>query len=387
MNRHILFQGRSLARRLRLVFVAALWMGAAFGAGPRMDKAGNGADGSAQAVAEFRRGMGSVMQGDMKTALPLFRALSPGALPERERKALLNLLKRFDGKAPQVDAQADGLDAWTAQLLGAYRAYWSRVMLRTVSTEAGEQELSRSLRRLLPEDDPAGTHPDMPALEARLDGKLQALGYHALFGMTLPYREFMLWRAQTNQDYPIDLPGGREDVPVTMLDGFVSLGWMGFASGDRYHSGGWATPDRLYCLRSSYDLDSEGFRVSYIAHEGQHFSDYRRFPGLAQPELEYRAKLVEVSLADTTLKQLLAGFGSDGSDLRDQPHPYAQRRVMKDLAQALLPGASPQGKWWDPVSPASIRAAAKSLLEEDTRRLQARSAAPPALIEGKPVRP
>jgi hypothetical protein len=375
MNRHILFQGRSLARRLGPVFVAALWMGAAFGADPRLDKAGNPADGSAQAVAEFRKGMDSVMRGDMKTALPLFRALSPAALPERERKALLSLLKRFDGKAPLVDAQAEGLDAWTAQLLGAYRAYWSRVMLRTVSAEAGEKELSGALRRLLPEDDPVGAHPEMDALEVRLDEKLQALGYHALFGMTLPYREFMLWRVHTNRSYPIDLPGGREEVPVAMLDGFVSLGWMGFASGDRYHSGGWATPDRLYCVRSSYDLDSEDFRISYIAHEGQHFSDYRRFPGLAQPELEYRAKLVEVSLADTTLKHLLADFGSNGSDLRDQPHPHAQRRVMKDLAQALLPGASPQGKWWEPFSPASIRAAAKSLLEEDTRRLQALSRA------------
>jgi hypothetical protein len=338
------------------------------------------ADGRAQALAAFKKGMDFVLQGDMKAALPRFRELPPGALPDRERKALLSLLARFDGKPHPAEASAAGLDTWTAQLLDVYRTYWSRVMLRTVSAEVGEKELSKSLRKLLPEDDPVGAHPDMATLESRLDGKLQALGHHALFGVTQPYREFMLWRSETNRGYPMDLPGGREEVPVALLDGFVSLGWMGFASGDLYHTGGWAKPDRLYCVRPAYDLDSEDFRISYIAHEGQHFSDYRRFPGLAQPELEYRAKLVELSLADTTLKQLLAAFGGNGSDLRDQPHPFAQRRVMKDLGRALVPKALPQGKWWEPLAPVSIRAAAKSLLEEDTRRLQARSGVPAASL-------
>jgi hypothetical protein len=92
-------------------------------------------------------------------------------------------------------------------------------------------------------------------------------------------------------------------------------------------TGGWAKPDALYAVRASYDLASEEFRVSYLAHEGQHFADYARYPMLEQPELEYRAKLTEIALSTTTTATLLANFASLGGDSRDSPHAFAARRV------------------------------------------------------------
>jgi hypothetical protein len=191
---------------------------------------------------------------------------------------------------------------------------------------------------------------------------------HALFGVTAPLREFMLWRAQYEQTYDVDLPEGRQAVHVVMLDGFVSLGWLGYASCDYWHSGGWATPEKLFAVRSAYDLQSESFRISYLAHEGQHFSDYRRFPEFKQPDLEYRAKLVEIAQARSTLFDLLAAFSENGSDDREQPHTWANRQVVTQLAAELLGGTTPTANAWREISATQLNAAARRLLEQDSRR-------------------
>src|SRR4029077_9164441 len=68
------------------------------------------------------------------------------------------------------------------------------------------------------------------------------------------------------------------------------------------HTDGWATAMTLYAVRSAYDIESESFRVSYLAHEAQHFADYGRFPKLARPEREYRAKLTELAEAQATAR-------------------------------------------------------------------------------------
>ena len=55
-------------------------------------------------------------------------------------------------------------------------------------------------------------------------------------------------------------------------------------------------------------VSGEKFRVSLLGHEGQHFSDYKSFPRLLQTDLEYRAKLAELSKAKETIYKLLRNF-------------------------------------------------------------------------------
>jgi hypothetical protein len=220
------------------------------------------------------------------------------------------------------------------------------------------------------------TAADMNTLESKLKQQLNARGYFSLFGVTSPLREFMLWRKQDSIEYVIDLPEGREKVAVTMLEDFISYGWVSYATAEVHHTGGWTTPERLYCVRASYDTNSEDFRVSYLAHEGQHFRDTRHFPKLEQPELEYRAKLTEIALADTTLFDLLREFSDNQSDSRTQPHPYANRRLMDGLSRVLAStspaqGTATQAAWWERIAPATIRATAARLLQEDSRNLKA----------------
>lgn len=322
---------------------------------------------AAAAQHEFEEGMNLAIQGNMRAALPHLRRADGGELEAKKRQAVRLALARFDPPAPQ--APPADLDPWVGKLLTAYRSYWTAVMLRGAETPSDTGALGAHLAKIAGVNvDPQGV--DFEAIETRLDAELSARGYHALFGVTSPYRELLLWKTQEDKTYTVDLPGGPEHVAVAMLDGFVSLGWVGYATGDIYHTGGWTKPDRLYCLRSSYDLGSEAFRVSYLAHEGQHFADARRFPKLEQPELEYRAKLVEISQARDTQRDLLHDFSSNVSTSRDQPHPFANRRLMNDLAEALVPGQPRDGSWWERVAPEALRSAALRLIQQDTARLQ-----------------
>jgi hypothetical protein len=215
----------------------------------------------------------------------------------------------------------------------------------------------------------------MDAIESALEARIETHGLHALFGVTAPMREFMLWRKQTDQMYVVDLPAGQQTVHVVLLDDFISLGWSGYATCDYYHTAGWAKPDRLYAVRQAYDLDSESFRVSYLMHEGQHFSDYQRFPDMKQPDLEYRAKLVELSNAKSTLYDLLDAFAGNESASRATPHSWANRKLMTQLADALLHGQAPSSVAWKSIAPADINAAARRLFELDTERWTAGAAA------------
>jgi hypothetical protein len=312
-------------------------------------------------VTEFQSAGSLAMQADMKSALPHLLRVRPDALPEKQRTVWSCMRERFVARKPVVTA---GLDPWTADVLRIYRNYWTRVMLGEVSAQQGDRELAAALAAKVKH----GEHADMNALEPLLQAQIEARGYHALFGVTKPLREFMLWRKQSDETYDIELPEGRrEAVHVTMMDDFVSLGWLGYAVCDYHHTGGWATPERLFAVRSAYALDSEDFRVSYLAHEGQHFADYRRFPGLAQADLEYRAKLVEIANARTSLYDLLAAFGTNESESREQPHPWANRQVVNRLAAKLLDGQAPSVDAWKRVPAEKINAAAAELLAQDSR--------------------
>jgi hypothetical protein len=322
-------------------------------------------------LAEFRAAGSFALQANLKSALPHLLRVNPKALPA-ERSAVWSCMReRFAARKPEPIPAT--IDLWTADVLTQYRRYWARAMLGSTTAAAGERALAAALARKVSHEHASL---DMDALEPLLKEQLEARGYNALFGVTAPLREFMLWRKQTDETYDIDLPEGRESVHVAMMDDFVSLGWLGYATCDFLHSGGWATPEKLFAVRSAYDLDSEAFKVSYLAHEGQHFSDYRRFPGLAQPDLEYRAKLVEISRAQTTVYELLAAFQADGATSREQPHPWADRQVVVNLAAKLLDGEVPSPEAWKRFSVAQLNAAARQLLQEDSTQRVAAKAKP-----------
>src|SRR5215467_2879018 len=92
-------------------------------------------DSGAAALASYREAMSMAVQGDLRDALPRMRQIDLNALDAPRRRTVEDMLARFgDGKAT-----TPALDPWTADVLAAYRSYWTRVMLGRATPSTGEQ--------------------------------------------------------------------------------------------------------------------------------------------------------------------------------------------------------------------------------------------------------
>jgi hypothetical protein len=303
----------------------------------------------------------AVLQGEGSRAIGILEAIDHAALPDRLRDRRECMLERLARREPAGPRMAD---PFLASTLEAYQEYWLRALRSEQAPAAAEGWLLGRLNSLVAS---SGGRPEesVDELERTLSAMIKARGAYSLHGKTLPFREFMLWKSQAYETYDVVLPELRQSVRVVFMDDFISLGWAGFATCGASHSGGWTKPDALYAVRSAYDLGSETFRVSYLVHEAQHFADNRQFPGLEQPELEYRAKLAELALASTTAHDLLEKFAANTGTDRGVPHSHANRRVVAEIGGELLAEGAPRD--WRAVEVARINAAATKLLQADSR--------------------
>ena len=330
----------------------------------RSQTAAPGTPASDRADAAMRDALASALQAHGTEAVAALRALDSTSLAERYRPTRRCMLERLGERRLPATSLSDPV---VGAVLGIYRTYWLRSLLAEHPAAANERWLLDSLNTVV-EGNGGTAAASLDSLEPALTKLIEPRGYHVLLGVTSPLRELMLWKSERETRYDVKLPEGNQPVTVVFMDDFASLGWAGFATCDRHHTGGWTKPDRLYAVRSAYDVGSENFRVSYLAHEGQHFSDNHRFPKLErQDQLEYRAKLVELAEADSTTYDLLASFGSNVSQDVSVPHSYANGRVVRDLSRRLFRGAAAPA--WRQASVARINSAAAELLRRDTARL------------------
>lgn len=319
---------------------------------------------SDSADAAMRSALASALQARGNEAVAALRALDSTSLSERYRPTRRCMLERLGARRLPAPAVSDPV---VGAVLDTYREYWLRSLLAKQPAAANERWLLDSLNALVRRNRGQAAA-SLDDLEPALSALIEPRGYHLLLGVTSPLRELMLWHTERATRYDVKLPESTQPVTVVFMDDFASLGWAGFATCDRHHTGGWTKPDRLYAVRSAYDLGSENFRVSYLAHEAQHFSDNHRFPKLErQDQLEYRAKLVELAEADSTVYDLLDNFGSNVSQDVSVPHSYANGRVVRDLRQRLFRAAAAPA--WRQASVGKINAAAAELLRLDTARL------------------
>jgi hypothetical protein len=317
----------------------------------------------------FEEGYGKIIQGDLKAGLESLEPLSPSSLSTEERACRTSLLDRFrNGVGPKEEIAAP----FAREVASIYQQYWTRCMLREVEIPQGDGELLLNLRACLNRHGKQGDRfQSLDALTEALGPMLLEDGLHSLRGRTLPFYELMLWRKETTKLYQVELPESVQQVKVVFMSGFLLKGWLGYATCGRSHTGGWAGEDALFCLEESYDLYSENFLVSYLAHEGQHFADYQTFPKLQQPELEYRAKLVQLIKAKETLQELLEQYSLQGGTDRKSPHAYANRKIAQRLSETLFGDDSgvQNHAQWSRKSPDEIHAAALRLLRESTKSL------------------
>jgi hypothetical protein len=243
-------------------------------------------------------------------------------------------------------------------VLAAYRRYWSVMLMHRADKAQAEEALRQALA--------SQTGLASPELEVQTEAArvlVEREGLHALGGMTAPLHELMIWRKQTSRAETVSLPEESIEVSVSFLDDFVSYGWLGHATCDLTHTGGWATPEGLRVVSTSWDFTSEDFRISLLAHEAQHFADYRRYPKLEAADLEYRAKLVELILAQASQRKLLEAFAAQAQPDRASPHAYASHWVLARLGEHLATRDLPA------VPTPQLRAAAQALLRQHTQSL------------------
>ncbi|MFN8179121.1 MAG: hypothetical protein U0167_14420 [bacterium] len=317
--------------------------------------------------------MSSALRGDLRPAKALLLDVPEAQLSPRERELAAAFRRRFVDR--KEEPALPGISPLAGRVVTAYRNYWTRSLLGEAQSAAAETTLAQDLRTAWRDvgETPPGAGDDL--LE-RTRVRLERDGLHALAGRTQPYLELMLWAREDTTRYDVELTDGMQRVEVVFMRDFLVKGWADWATLGHASTGGWAMPQRLFCLGDDYDPRSEKFRVSYLQHEGRHFADYAKFPKLRQVDLEYRAKLTELAYADTTWKTLVQNFAATGALDTSAPHSYANRCVVRDVAQEIFGTDVPEAKdpRWDTVDPSRVHAAARMLLERHTARLVAAGA-------------
>lgn len=202
---------------------------------------------------------------------------------------------------------------------------------------------------------------------------IEAKGFYCTgFGKNGKFYDFLVWKTMDPKTYTVELIDTTQNVTVYFMKDFLSLGWMEYARlGERY-PGGWATDDALYCVTKGYDLSSEKFNVIYLKHEGQHFSDYKQFPGLESRDLEYRAKLIEMAFCTTELYNRVSYYLNNAKNDPRNAHPHANYRIVQNMSQILFSkDYEPDFKKWEKIPIATLHRVARELYSENTSALKA----------------
>lgn len=191
-------------------------------------------------------------------------------------------------------------------------------------------------------------------------------------GRTGKLIDLLVWKAQKDTSYTISLNDEELNVKVVFLENFITLGWEEYATLGKYYPSGWAKDNALYCVKDAYDLNSERFFVSYLAHEGRHFADYKLFHQLKNEDYEYRAKLTELSLAENTLYDLMKFFIDNANYQSDNGHSVANYCVVRDLSKAIFNMEYENDiEKWRSIRLKEINKCASHLLMANTKALHA----------------
>ncbi len=274
------------------------------------------------------------LQGDIRAALEIMHKIPNNKLSKRDLRFKKRFIQRFSDDSVSVKLRCT--DNIVKELYEIYCIYWHAILLKRVSPEKAESALFEQLSIFMKNNDISNRLlRNRTNIENKLKDFLAEKRYFSLFGIVQPFREFEIWKSQKEENFTVNLPETRQNVKVVLMEKFISKGWEAYATIDRAFPGGWAKKDRLFCNASSYDFNTERFLVSYLTHEAQHFFDYKRFPKLCQLDLEYRAKLAELSVAIRSGKKLMRGFYLSANKNIKYPHSYANYIVTKDILDKL----------------------------------------------------
>ncbi len=224
-------------------------------------------------------------------------------------------------------------DAEINEVLVIYQQYYRDVFYLCMDREKAAESLREKLAGFLGTDGNGIALDDME--EQQVAKFFAGRGFHFLGGRTSGYYGPYIWRTIETKSYEVELPDGIQTYTVKLLDGFISQSWADYLSFGGAGTGGWSDGDGIInCIKSSYDLESEAFKVSLLKHEAQHARDLAVNKNMSSGDLEYRAKLVE--LIYSSQRNLLERFmqEADNSD-KSNGHAAASERIINGFIRKL----------------------------------------------------
>jgi hypothetical protein len=311
------------------------------------------------------------LQGDVSRVLSILDTIKLTNQKDIEFKDQFE--KRFKYRSDK-SGSLNSIPSDIRPLVAHYHEYWRRALLDT--GKADHEAFKSRLLKFLKKENRKKTYTTMPVSMETFDSVylayIRSKGYYAVeFGKTGFLYDLILWKDTKSTSYQIELIDDTVAVPVHFIDSFVVLSWISYAVIGRSSPGGWATKDALYCVKNGYDTTSEKFHVNYLKHEGQHFSDYKRFPTLPSNDLEYRGKLLEMYYGKEDLFLILQSFIYAARYDKSNSHPFANYCLIRDLSQLIFKKDYEEDlNRWKSLPPETIQQTARMLYIKNTESLR-----------------
>lgn len=295
---------------------------------------------------------GYILKGDLIGALNYIKQF-----PEQ-----MGLYKKYMTIFEQEEYISYPLDADLNDILLRYQQYYRDVFfLRLDNEEAADRLRIRFME--YPEIKDKRTA--LSDIEDQIAEIFKHKGFHFLGGKTSGYYGPYIWKSIETKIFEVELPKGNQSYRVDLLDGFVTKSWLDYLSFGEIGTGGWTNGDGIInCIKSSYDFDSENFKVSLLKHEAQHARDLSILKNISTEELEYRAKLVEMIYSKE--RNLLETFSNEADEsAKNNSHSLASNRIVEGfIKKSNLSRAE-----FNKLSIEQIQSIAKALFEENEKLL------------------
>ena len=313
------------------------------------------------------------LQGNITNVLSYLDTLHDENLTERQTEIKQKYYSRFrnnDENYKFITTDIEVID-----LMKLYHNYWRGALLDNSLIKQFDSSLTKSVTGFLKKNYNNIINKSEQDLNENFPEYLQEYlltrRIYAAAGKTGMFFDLLLHAKETEIIYDVTTPEDTIKVKVVFMEDIISNGWEDYATLGKYYPGGWATTDALFCVKESYDLGSENFLVSYLKHEGKHFADYKQFPKLGGTDLEYRAKLVELSEAKTSLYILINFFSRNAKYDRQNPHGFANFCILRDLSHLIFNGELvTDTEKWKTIAFDEINKQATYLLKKNTEDLK-----------------
>ena len=317
------------------------------------------------------------LDGNITPALNIIELYDSQNLSTKELKFKTEFEDRFkyaEDKSAYLEDRKSPID----ELLKIYRDYWRLSLID--NSKSYDSSLGRNLSVFfsslykLPLDNQNLLQQD--TIDVYLKKYISSFKFHTTgLGKTGKYADLLVWKSEKDTVYKFSIFDEQINTPVIFMDDFITIGWEEYASLGRLYPGGWTNKEALYCVRKAYDLNSEDFLIDYLCHEGRHFMDYKLFPKLTSADLEYRAKLTELSLLKETLYEIIENFIDNANYESENGHSVADYCVIRDLSKVLFKVEFEKDiSKWKKISVEKINKSAYDILKANTKALKKQGA-------------